>query len=389
MVCSPAERPACPSPEPNVALCRLLDWWQQVLRSWSCHVALAAIPLLLVLLALCWPAPCAWDSCGGSCGLQPMAAHSGTSHVVGGTGALPGAWPWIVSIQDPWEAGTGHVCGGSLISAEWVLTAAHCFLEAREGGHIAMWRVVFGATRLTQPGTETQVHGIKRLLVHPCYSSLTKRNKVVQLQLDRPMQCCYYVQLACMPNGWLRVSDLGTCYNSGWGPREQEVRPMDVLQEAQVCLIDLNLCNSSRWYCGAVHPHNMCAGSPQGGIGTCLGDSGGPLVCKDKSAEYFWLVGVTSCGRGCARAKRPGIYTSTQHYYEWILEQMGLYWTPRAAPTSWPWSPSLSASTPLQRPSPTPAQLGWFSSCPFPLQKLLQFFTRLLELLQILKGTKA
>uniref|UniRef100_A0A663N8J7 Peptidase S1 domain-containing protein n=1 Tax=Athene cunicularia TaxID=194338 RepID=A0A663N8J7_ATHCN len=189
----------------------------------------------------------------------------GTSHVVGGTGALPGAWPWIVSIQDPWEAGTGHVCGGSLISAEWVLTAAHCFLEAREGGP---------STGIS-PGTggcPTQVHGIKRLLVHPCYSSLTKRNKVVQLQLDRPMQCCYYVQLACMPNGWLRVSDLGTCYNSGWGPREQEVTagPMDVLQEAQVCLIDLNLCNSSRWYCGAVHPHNMCAGSPQGGIGTCL-----------------------------------------------------------------------------------------------------------------------
>uniref|UniRef100_A0A663N8B9 Acrosin n=1 Tax=Athene cunicularia TaxID=194338 RepID=A0A663N8B9_ATHCN len=243
----------------------------------------------------------------------------GTSHVVGGTGALPGAWPWIVSIQDPWEAGTGHVCGGSLISAEWVLTAAHCFLEAREGGP---------STGIS-PGTggcPTQVHGIKRLLVHPCYSSLTKRNKVVQLQLDRPMQCCYYVQLACMPNGWLRVSDLGTCYNSGWGPREQEVRPMDVLQEAQVCLIDLNLCNSSRWYCGAVHPHNMCAGSPQGGIGTCLGDSGGPLVCKDKSAEYFWLVGVTSCGRGCARAKRPGIYTSTQHYYD-----TGAIWTENSA----------------------------------------------------------
>ncbi|CAN0046927.1 unnamed protein product [Bubo scandiacus] len=341
---------------------------------------------LLILLALCWPAHAAWDSCG-TCGLRPMAAYYGTSRVVGGTGAQTGAWPWIVSIQDPWEAGTGHVCGGSLISPQWVLTAAHCFLEAR---HIAMWRVVVGANHLTQLGPEAQVRSIIRLLVHPRYSNITKRNDIALLQLDQPVQCGYYVQLACVPDASLRVSQLTDCYISGWGATTaRSAGTTDVLQEAKVHLIDTNLCNSSRWYRGAVHPHNLCAGYPQGGIDTCQGDSGGPLVCKDKSADYFWLVGVTSWGKGCARAKRPGIYTSTQHFYDWILLQMGLYSTARAAPTSRPWSPSLTTSSPFQRPSPTPAQSGWFSSCPFPLQKLRQFFTRLQELLQILKGKKA
>uniref|UniRef100_A0A8D0KZ09 Peptidase S1 domain-containing protein n=1 Tax=Strix occidentalis caurina TaxID=311401 RepID=A0A8D0KZ09_STROC len=123
--------------------------------------------------------------------------------------AQTGAWPWIVSIQDPWEAGTGHVCGGSLISPQWVLTAAHSPSD--------MWRVVVGVNHLTQLGPEAQVRSIKRLLVHPRYSNVTKRNDIALLQLDQPVQCGYYVQLACVPDASLRVSQLTNCYISGWG----------------------------------------------------------------------------------------------------------------------------------------------------------------------------
>ncbi|KAM6384690.1 acrosin-like [Alca torda] len=427
-----------------------------------------------------------------------MAYHYGTSRVVGGTDAQPGAWPWIVSIQDPWEAGTGHICGGSLISSQWVLTAAHCFINAsaetaREKAgllphlpssprldmacarapspspsrHITMWRVVVGATQLSRLGPEVQVRNIRRLLVHQHYNNISQRNDIALLELNHPVQCSYYIQLACVPDASLRVSELTTCYVSGWGataarcelptsarvlraslahwgdglgflgaagkaraglwghsPTERWGQPItqhkpkgkhrytafgmqsqepgegvhqtrgenwqraagsDVLQEAQVHLIDVNLCNSSRWYRGAIHSHNLCAGYPQGGIDTCQGDSGGPLVCKDNSAEYFWLVGLTSWGRGCARARQPGIYTSTQHFYDWILVQMGL----RPAPTATPTSQPVSTSTPYQRPRPTPTQSDRFGSCPFPRQKLVEFFTRLQELLQLLRGQKA
>uniref|UniRef100_A0A8C8BQ47 Peptidase S1 domain-containing protein n=1 Tax=Otus sunia TaxID=257818 RepID=A0A8C8BQ47_9STRI len=70
----------------------------------------------------------------GTCGLWPVAAHSGMFHVMGGTDARLGAWPWIISIQDPWRRVTGHVCGGSLVSPQWVLTAAHCFIKSRQAG---------------------------------------------------------------------------------------------------------------------------------------------------------------------------------------------------------------------------------------------------------------
>ena len=80
-----------------------------------------------------------------------------------------------------------------------------------------MWRVVIGATQLTHLGPEAQVRNIKRLLVHEHYSSISEENDIALLELDQPVQCSYYVQLACVPDASLRVSELTTCYVSGWG----------------------------------------------------------------------------------------------------------------------------------------------------------------------------
>lgn len=52
--------------------------------------------------------------------------------IVGGEEARPNSWPWQVSIQAKkpvrfdWRR---HICGGTLINKEWVLSAAHCFIS--------------------------------------------------------------------------------------------------------------------------------------------------------------------------------------------------------------------------------------------------------------------
>ncbi|XP_041900944.1 acrosin-like isoform X2 [Corvus kubaryi] len=265
---------------------------------------------------------------------------------------------------------------------------------------VSTWEVVIGTTDLTQPGPESKVRHIQRLLVHQHYVAATARNDIALVELDQPVECSDYIQLGCVPDASLRVSELKSCYIAGWDFAKAQGSGM-VLQESKVHLVDTELCNSSRWYAGVIHPRNLCAGYPQGSIDTCQGDSGGPLVCKDNEADYFWLVGMSSWGRGCERARHPGIYTSTQHFYNWILLQTGLSPAERAGPAPEP----VVTSAPEQRLKPAPEEdisltpeyslrpaltsSGTLMPMAFPHQILVQFRNLLQEFLQFLKDKKA
>ncbi|XP_033917217.1 acrosin-like [Melopsittacus undulatus] len=352
----------------------------------------AALLRVLILLSLAWLVHGSWDSCGWTCGTRPMADYYRMSHIVGGVNAHLGAWPWMVSIQFPTATGFAHICGGSLSTPQWVLRAAHCFVGQN---FTTDWFVLVGITDLSQATSEMQKHWMRKVIVHEHYTNISSGFDIALVELDQQVRCGHHVQLACMPDVMLRVSQLSECFISGWGVREARTGASSPssLQEAKVRLINVSLCNSSLWYRGAIKRHNLCAGYPQGGIDTCQGDSGGPLMCRDNCANFFWVVGLTSWGRGCATAKQPGVYTSTQHFHDWILYQLRTFRFAGASATPPTWSPQHVSHTPISHtpsqetmPAPTASSISGF--CSFPVRVLVEFTSRVQELLQALVGKK-
>ncbi|XP_069083657.1 uncharacterized protein [Pleurodeles waltl] len=93
----------------------------------------------------------------------------------------------------------------------------------------------------------------------------------------------------------------------------------DAMEEALVDFIPYEICNGATWYDGVLARHQLCAGNEKGQIPICQGDGGGPLMCLDSESRIFFVIGVTSWGKGCTKPWKPGVYSSTQFFKDWIV----------------------------------------------------------------------
>ncbi|MEV4917286.1 serine protease [Streptomyces tirandamycinicus] len=222
--------------------------------------------------------------------LQPASASAAAPPVVGGTRAAQGEFPFMVRLS--------MGCGGSLLTQQIVLTAAHC---VGASGNNTSITATAGVVDL-QSSSAIKVRSTK-VLRAPGYNGNGKDWALIKLAQPINLPTLNIAETTAYNNGTFTVA--------GWGAAREGGSQQRYLLKAQVPFVSDASCKQS--YPSLIANEEICAGLPQGGVDTCQGDSGGPMFRRDNAGAWI-QVGIVSWGQGCARPNYPGVYTEVSTF---------------------------------------------------------------------------
>merc|ERR1711881_318779 len=263
---------------------------------------------------------------GESCGNFPSFMTG--DRIVGGEDAAAPI-PWQVSVRNG-QSGWGHFCGGTILDATTVMSAAHCFTT---GQSMSGFFVTAGV--VNRNDNSGQTIEIANGVWNADMPYQGNNNDFVILKLSSALSFNANVYPACLPdaNHAPEVeTPAQTCFVSGWGTLSSGANSLpSALQWVAVPTVTNGVCNQQ--YNGGITSSMICAGSPSGGIDSCQGDSGGPFICTGPNGQGV-LTGVVSFGVGCGLASHSGVYARTTAVLDWIKANMDSGTAPPPATTT-------------------------------------------------------
>jgi hypothetical protein len=234
--------------------------------------------------------------------------------IIGGSDASIEDFPWQVYFSSG-----DYLCGGTIISQRWILTAAHCTMAESDAPISAdkMWVKVGTAT--PSASNSGKWYQVKSYTIHESYDTESYENDIAVLELYENIDIVNAEIIELLDeddvrNGAIDPGVMSTV--SGWGLIRASDDPTsndfpEVLKKVQLPIVS-NATAASVW--GGQPATMLMAGYENGTKDACSGDSGGPMVV-DVDGEMK-LAGIVSWGS--EDCDSYGGFTRVSSFQDWI-----------------------------------------------------------------------
>ncbi|CAG5927518.1 unnamed protein product [Menidia menidia] len=226
------------------------------------------------------------------------------TRIVGGHPVRGTDGSWVVSIQRE----NVHLCGGSLIREDWVLTDQQCFTSCVPD--LKDYNVQVGLRHLSESPSHPRL-SISRLICGPEGSNL------VMLKLKEPAPVSEGASTIHLPVRECHIAEGTNCTMYGWGETKNTGHD-EALNTVTMPMVNNDMCSQIK---GLAGESRICAGGNVG-EGVCDRDYGGPLVCQEHERKV--IIGVSIHRTKCA-SSQPALFVNVAFYSEWIYKVFRLY----------------------------------------------------------------
>ncbi|RWS25653.1 Clotting factor B-like protein, partial [Leptotrombidium deliense] len=264
------------------------------------------------------------DNCGTRKQLSEILLTNMRSRVIT-TGRPPvlGEYPWMVIIFAETPEGSKYLCGGTILTDRFILSAAHCFMTPHY--LYTDYTIKVGTINIS----EGDIYKVNSVAIHPSFNPAFHYNDIAIVRIEESIQFTDKVRPICLPFH-RKIHSNSAVIVTGYGSTEFGGKRSEVLLAADLNVVSNESCNKSysvlesKTISRGITKQMMCAGSEDGKNDACQSDSGSPLVFYDTQKQRWYIVGIVSFGHRCADPKFPGVYTKVAHYIHWILHVVDL-----------------------------------------------------------------